>query len=410
MMEVQEHRIQKDIEMINSFNTTPGRGVTRFTFSKPYMAARSYVVEELRKIGATVFDGPAGNVRGRLEGSDKGKPAVMAGSHIDTVFQGGRFDGVVGVVSALEAARVIVENGVAHRHPIDVVIFAEEEGSRFQSILMGSRAWTGKINLNDLGRFKDKEGVSYLDAMKQMGVLLDENSILKPDEIKAMLEVHIEQSLVLEKKGVSVGVVEAIAGIKQFLVTIEGVSNHAGGTPMELRFDALQGAARIISAVEEIASHEVSPNTVATVGFLKCEPGQVNVIPGRVQFTLDIRDTDSSLVKRASEKVMAVIAKTCQDRRLTYDVAPRSDTPPVRLSKNMVRLIEDVAKRKQVQVIRIMSGALHDSSVMAEITEVGMIFVPSRGGRSHCPEEFTELEDIKLGADILLETMIDLAS
>ncbi|MFB3883954.1 MAG: Zn-dependent hydrolase [Thermodesulfobacteriota bacterium] len=409
-MEVQALRIQKDIEVINSFNTTSERGITRLTFSKPYMAARSYVIEELRKIGAEIFDGAAGNVRGRLEGSDKGRPAVMMGSHIDTVFQGGRFDGVVGVVSALEAARVIVENGIAHRHPIDVVVFAEEEGARFQSILLGSRAWTGEVNLNDLVRFKDKEGVSYTDAMEQLGVPMAENSILCPDQIQAMLEVHIEQSVVLEKKGISVGVVEAIAGIKQFTVTLEGVANHAGGTPMNLRFDAMQGAARIISAVEEIASHEVSPNTVATVGVLECEPGQVNVIPGRVRFTIDVRDTDPGLIDKASKKVMAAITGTCQDRRLTCDITPRSDTPPVRLSKRIVRLIEGAAERKEVEVTRITSGALHDSSVMAEITEVGMIFVPSKGGRSHCPEEWTELKDIKLGADILLETVTDLAS
>jgi allantoate deiminase len=410
MMEVQSNRIRKDIEVINSFNATPERGVTRFTFSEPYMAARSYVVEELRRIGAKVSTTLAGNVRGRLEGGDKGRPAVMAGSHIDTVFQGGWFDGVAGVVSALEAARVIVENGIAHRHPIDVVIFAEEEGSRFQSVLMGSRAWAGKINLNDLAKFKDKDGVSYLDAMKRMKVIPDEESILKPEEIKAMLELHIEQSVVLESMGLQIGVVETIAGIKQFLVMINGVSNHAGGTPMGLRFDALQGVARIISAVEGIATHQVSKNTVATVGFLKCEPGQANVIPGRVQFTLDIRDTDSSFINRAVEKIMAVIAKTCEDRGLTYDITPRSDTPPVCLPKNIIQSIENVAKRKHVRTLRMMSGALHDSSIIAEITAAGMIFVPSRKGRSHCPEEFTDMKDIRLGTDILLETVIDLAS
>lgn len=161
-MEVQIERIQKDIEAINAFNATPEKGITRLTFSKEYEGARCYVIEELKNIGAHVAIAIAGNVRGRLEGTEKGRQAVMVGSHIDSVFQGGRFDGVVGVVSALEIVRVIVENNITHRHPIDVVIFAEEEGSRFGSVLTGSRAWTGKLSLDDLSQLKDKDGLSYL--------------------------------------------------------------------------------------------------------------------------------------------------------------------------------------------------------------------------------------------------------
>lgn len=409
-MEVQIERMQTDIEAINTFNETPEKGITRLTFSKEYEGARSYLVEELKKIGAHVSVQIAGNVRARLQGTEKGRPAVMVGSHIDSVFQGGRFDGVVGVISALEAARVIVEKNIAHRHPIDVIIFAEEEGSRFGSVLAGSRAWAGKLSLDDLRQLKDKDGLSYLAAMEHIGIVPDDNSILKPEGIKAMLELHIEQSLVLETMGLQIGVVETIAGIKQFLVTIYGVSNHAGATPMGIRFDALQGAVRIITAVEEIAAQGMGKHTVATVGSIICEPGQANVIPGRVRFTLDIRDTDSSLLDAMVEKITVVIAKTCQDRGLTYTIELRSDTAPIALSKDMVDLIEKVALKKKVESFRMISGALHDSSILAELTNVGMIFVPSKNGRSHCPEEFTELTDIGLGADILLEAVIELSS
>lgn len=409
-MEVQIGRVKKDIDAINEFNATPGKGITRLTFSQEYEKARSYIVEELRKIGAKVSITVAGNVRGRLEGSDKGKPAVMLGSHIDSVYQGGRFDGVVGVISALEAARVIVEKNIAHRYPIDVVVFAEEEGSRFGSILMGSRSWAGKLRLDERSQLKDRQGISYLKAMRQMNITPEDENILSPEQIKAMLELHIEQSVVLESKGLKIGVVEAIAGIRQFLVTINGVSNHAGATPMNLRFDALQGAAEIISAVEDIAIHQAGKNTVATVGFLKCEPGQANVIPGRVQFTLDIRDTDSSSLDATAGKIMTLIANTCQDRGLTCNLELRSNTPPVVLSKKMVHLIERVARKRKIQTLRMISGALHDSSVLAELTDVGMIFIPSKDGRSHCPEEFSDIEDINLGANVLLETAIELAT
>ena len=408
-MEVQIKRIEKDIETINSFNATPERGITRLTFSKEYGEARSYIVDELKKIGAEVSTTSGGNLRGRLGGSEKGMPSVMMGSHIDSVVHGGRFDGVSGVVCALEAARVIKEKNIPHRHPIDVVVFAEEEGSRFGSVMIGSRAWVGKLSLEDLGRTKDKDGISYLEAMEQCGIVCEDLSALKAEQVKAMLELHIEQSVVLEKRGLQIGLVEGIAGIKQFNVTIHGVPNHAGGTPMSLRNDALQGAVRIIGATEDIA-REMGEPTVATVGLISCEPGQVNVIPGRVQFTLDIRDTGSKRLEEAVKKIMAVIERACQERGLTNEIKQRSDTPPVALSKKVVQLIENVARERKIEPLKMMSGALHDSSILAEITDVGMIFVPSKDGRSHSPEEFTDLKDIKVGADILLDAVVNLAS
>jgi len=276
-------------------------------------------------------------------------------------------------------------------------------------VMIGSRAWIGKLSLKDLGQTKDKDGIRYLQAMDQCGIVCEDFSTLKAEQVKAMVELHIEQSVVLEKRGLQIGLVEGIAGIKQFIVTIHGIPNHAGGTPMGLRYDALQGAIRIIGAAEEIA-REMREPTVATTGFISCEPGQVNVIPERVQFTLDIRDTDSKRLEEAVKTIMAVTEKTCQERGLTNDIKPRSDTPPVALSKKVVQLIENVARERKIEPLRMMSGALHDSSILAEITDVGMIFVPSKEGKSHSPDEFTDLKDIEVGADILLHTVVKLAS
>ena len=407
-MEVRVDRIEKDLEAINSFTATPGKGITRFTFSQEYMRARDYVIAELKKIGAQVSTTVGGNLRGCLEGREKGRPSVMVGSHIDSVFQGGRFDGVAGVVCALEAARVIAENNVLHRYPLDVVVFAEEEGSRFGSIMIGSRAWVGKLRSDDLLRLKDRDGISYREAMESSGLIVDDSHVLAANDVMAMIELHIEQSLVLESKGIRIGSVEGINGIKQFLVTLHGVANHAGATPMGLRKDALQGAARIISEVERIATHEMRGSIVATVGFVNCEPGQTNVIPGKVQFTVDIRDLDPKRLEEAVNRVVAQIEQTCADRALTFEIAPRSDTPPVRLSEKIIRLIEEAARDINVQSLRMPSGALHDSSILPEITEVGMIFVPSKEGRSHCPEEFTELNDLAAGAQILLGATLKL--
>jgi len=408
-MGIQIDRIAKDIENINAFNSTPGRGITRFTFSDEYMKAREYVVDALHRMGATVSTGPGGNLRGRLQGEDAHSPSVMTGSHIDSVFQGGRFDGVAGVVCALEVGRVICEERLAHRHPIDLVVFAEEEGSRFGSIMIGSRAWIGKLDEEDLGRMKDRDGISYAQAMERAGVKIDDPDVLKPGAVKAMIELHIEQSVVLEAGGFQIGVVEGINGIKQFLVSLRGVANHAGATPMGLRHDALQGAARIIASVEEIAARELGGNTVATVGFVHCEPGQANVIPGKTEFTVDIRDLYPERIEKAAKRIGQEIEKTCKDRGLTFEITPRSDTPPVVLSENIVALIEETAAARKTKYLRMPSGALHDSSILPEITEVGMIFVPSREGRSHCPEEFTEITDLAAGAEILLESVTKLA-
>jgi len=409
-MRVQIERISRDIDIINSFNATPGKGITRFTFSEPYMQARAYVSDELRKAGARVSTTLGGNLSGRLKGSARGLPAVMTGSHLDSVLHGGRFDGVAGVVTALEAARVMAEQGVPHRHPIDVVVFAEEEGSRFGSVMIGSRAWIGKLGPDELHRLKDKDGTSFAAAMANAGLVPEDTTLLKPGMAKAMVELHIEQSLVLESKGIPIGVVEGINGIKQFVVTVSGAANHAGATPMGLRQDALQGAARAIAAVEDIAVGEMGGNTVATVGMLTCEPGQANVIPGRVQFTLDIRDLDAARIDQAAQRILTAIRATCEARGLAFDIQPRSDTAPVRLSNHVIQLIEAAAREKGIKTLRMPSGALHDSSIFPEVTEVGMIFVPSKGGRSHCPEEETRLTDLQTGAELLLAAVAKLAN
>jgi allantoate deiminase len=409
-MGTQIERIARDIEIINAFTSTPGRGITRFTFSEPYMQARAYVTEELQKIGARVATTLGGNLCGRVAGSAPGLPSVMTGSHLDSVLHGGRFDGVAGVVVALEVARVMAEQKIPHRHPLDVVVFAEEEGSRFGSVMIGSRSWVGKLAREDLHRLRDKDGASYAEAMANAGLTPEDTTLLKPGMAKAMIELHIEQSLMLESKDISIGVVEGINGIKQFVVTLTGISNHAGATPMGLRKDALQGAVRAIAAVEEVAVGEMGGNIVATVGMLVCEPGQANVIPGRVQFTIDIRDLDSERIDQAAERILSVVRTTCQARGLAFDIQSRSDTPPVRLSREVVRLIEATAHAQHIKTLRMASGALHDSSILPEVTEVGMIFVPSKGGRSHCPEEETDIKDIGTGAELLLSAVAKLAA
>ncbi|KYC52935.1 MAG: allantoate amidohydrolase [Candidatus Methanofastidiosum methylothiophilum] len=406
-MKADAKRIERDIEEINKFNLTPGSGITRLTFTKEYMGALNYILGELEKIGAEVQIMRGGNIRARFQGLEKNAPSVMIGSHIDSVFQGGMYDGIVGTVTSLEVVRLIYENKIPHKNPIDFVIFVEEDGSRFSTVLLGSRIWAGKVSNEDLSKILDKEGTSYLDAMKKSGLIPKDEGLLEGNKIKAMIEPHIEQSLVLESKGLSIGIVEVIAGIKQLELTIEGVSNHAGATPMNLRNDALCGAAEIILNVERIGSKKGT--SVATVGFVEVIPGKTNIIPGKVKMTLDIRDKDDAVLNEIADSIMESIESTCKNRQLKFNIKQVSYTKPVLLSKKIAKTIEDTAKKQGIKTLRMVSGAVHDSSIIAEFTDVGMIFVPSKNGRSHCPEEYTDIKDIEIAANILLDSVIDLS-
>lgn len=408
-MPVREKRIQKDIDAISGFNATPADGFTRLTLTPEYQGAVDYVANELKLIGADISIGPAGNLRGRLGGTGDGGPAVMMGSHLDTVAHGGQFDGVVGVVAALEAARAIAEDGVNHRLPVDVVVFAEEEGSRFSRGLLGSSVWTGQLDADQLATIKDELGISYLDAMARAGVRVDDQRTLKPADIRAMLEVHIEQGAVLEKRGCRIGLVEAIAGIRQLDITIKGQADHAGTTPMGERSDALQAAVRIIMTIDEIAENS-GPHSVATVGRITCSPAQVNVIPGQAGFSVDVRNPDRVLLESAVEKITRAVSDICLERELGYDIDRLAAAEPVLLSSNIIDLMEKKVRKKNIPSFRMISGAGHDTALVAGIAEAGMIFVPSRDGRSHCPQEFTRMADIVLGCEILLDTVIELAA
>jgi allantoate deiminase len=407
-MTIQVERIQSDIEKINSFTSTPGNGISRQTFSPEYQGATAYFVEELKKIGAEISICLAGNIRGRISGSDKDGPAIMMGSHLDSVAHGGQFDGVVGVVTALEAARIIVEEKISHRLPIDVVIFAEEEGSRFGRGLIGSSVWTGQLDSSQLGSIKDNSGISYLEAMAQAGLIVDDSSRLMSRDIRAMLEIHIEQGAVLENRGHRIGLVEAIAGIRQLNITIKGTADHAGTTPMKDRSDPLQAAARIIIAVDEIA-RKYGPDTVATVGRIACEPAQVNVIPGLVRFSIDVRDSNRTILDSAVTAINQTVKEICGERGLVFEISQLSEAEPVALSKNIIDLLEEKAHEIDLKPYRMISGAGHDTALVAELAEAGMIFVPSRDGLSHCPQEYSRLEDIALGCEILLATVVQLA-
>jgi allantoate deiminase len=404
-------RIKRDIEAIAMFNATPGNGVTRFSYSQQDKQARDYLMSEIKKLGLKTEIDAVGNIRARLEGSNVDGRAVMIGSHIDSVRNGGKFDGIVGVIGALEVIRVIKEQGIKTKSPIELVIFAEEEGSNFGSTLVGSKFMVGRYTVDDLKRLKSSDGKTAYQVIKEFGLDIDDYSGagFKPGEIKCMIELHIEQSVVLDNANLSIGIVEAIAGMKTLRIVFRGVANHAGATPMGLRQDPMAAAGEAIVLIEKLAKEKAYPSTVATVGRISCLPNVPNVIPGAVAFSVDVRDVKPEgidIVVSELEKEIKLIAKT---RGLDYEFEMIGQSEPVILSADVVQAIEDSVKEKGYSYMRMNSGAVHDACMLADIVPVGMIFVPSINGRSHVPEEYTRYEDIEKGCDVLLGTVIKMA-
>lgn len=402
-MRIDVNRIQRDIEAIATFTATPGAGATRLSFSEEYGKACDYVADAARGLGMTARYDAVGNLRMRLPGRSPDKPAVLIASHLDSVRNGGNFDGVLGIVCGLEAVRAIVESGERLDRDIEILSFVEEEGTSFRCPLAGSKAVTGLLDLKDLEAVRNDKGESFLSAARDFGLephRLPED-ILLPERVHVAFELHIEQGQILESERLAIGIVDCIAGSDNLRVRLTGLANHAGATPMRLRQDALAGAAEVVIAVERIATSPRRPNAVATVGRIVCEPNSANVIPGAVEFSIDIRDTDAAAISNASAAIGEAVSAISEARRLGSDIALTGRSSPVRLSAGTASRLEAIALRGGQAFRRMQSGALHDAAMMGRVADVGLIFVPSRNGRSHCPEEFTACSDIEPGAELL---------
>lgn len=407
-METSLERIKNDIENLSKFNSTPEKGCTRFSYTREDQEAKEYLIQMMKKLGLKIIVDGIGNVSGRLEGKDSNLPAIMIGSHLDTVLHGGKYDGVVGIVAGLEIIRVIIENNVALNHPVQLMVFAEEEGSNFGVPTAGSKVLTGQLKLEEIKRLKNDRGESYYDVLKSNGLDTDSipKGIINPKSIKAMLELHIEQSVLLERSQLSIGIVKGVAGIRAYSIELVGLSNHAGATPMNLRTDPMVAAGQIISAIPAIVKENGLSSSVATVGRIECVPNIFNVIPHSVKFTVDIRDVDNRAMDNISEAVKAYVNKVSANNNLTFKIEKIAVSSGVLLSDKITDLIEEVVKEKNIPYCRMNSGAVHDAAIIASITDVGMIFIPSKDGRSHVPEEYTPYENIKEGCDVLLEAAL----
>jgi N-carbamoyl-L-amino-acid hydrolase len=395
---INRKRLEESMEALGRIGATAKGGLNRVALTDDDRRGRDLLVRWMREAGLTVTVDQMGNIFGQRAGGD-GRPPVLMGSHADSVPTGGKYDGQLGVLCALETIRTLNDRKIETRHPVAMAIFTNEEGARFQPAMIGSGVMAGKIPLEDAYNARDRDGLRLGDELERIGYLGPEPCIPRP--LRAYLELHIEQGPILEEERLPVGVVEGIVAIAWSRVTLTGVQDHAGPTPMRIRHDALVAAADIIRGVREIP-RKIGGDMVSTVGRLDVTPNIPNAIPGRVSMSIDLRAPDEHHITRGLGLVDRIVKEAAKAEGVSYQLEHYWRVPRTRFALEVVDAIEAAVRSLGCGHRRILSGAGHDAQYMAAICPTGMIFVPSRDGRSHCEEEFTPMDDIEHGANTLL--------
>ena len=397
-------RLNSTLQSLAFFGSQPEKGTSRIAYSEADKNARDWVISEMKNSDLNPYVDSAGNIIGTFPGTDKTLKPIAIGSHIDTVPEGGNFDGTVGALSAIEVARSLKEAHLALKHPYKVIIFSNEEGGH-----AGSRAITSGLSQDDLN-FKSLSGKIVADGIRFIGGnpdKLDEAKIT-PGSLEAFLELHIEQGNILsEENKKDIGIVEGIVGIKRWMLTFEGVQNHAGTTPMYYRKDALLGASEFVVRSQDMVLN-LNTRQVATSGKMDVVPNAPNVIPGKVVVSFETRDLEAKNISNVGEQVIRLAESIAKKRGLTVRVDVVYDTSPVLTDKKLESVFESQAKKMGLSIFSLPSGAGHDAQEMARVAPTGMIFVPSQNGISHHKDEFTSPDQVAKGAELLLQTLVKL--
>ena len=397
-MRINRARLAETMEALGRIGETPRGGLHRVALTDDDRRGRDLLVGWMKRAGLAVSVDQMGNIFGIRAGAES-LPPVFMGSHADSVPSGGKYDGQLGVLCALETIRTLIDARAHTRHPVGMIVFTNEEGARFQPAMIASGVMAGKIPLEDAYNARDRDGVRLVDELERIGYLGSEPCVPRP--MRAYLELHIEQGPMLEEEQIPLGIVEGIVAISWSRITLHGVQDHAGPTPMRVRHDALVAAAEVVSGVRGIA-RKIGGNLVATVGRLDVTPNIPNAIPGRVGLSVDFRDPGESTLDRALSMLDRVVRDAARREGVRAEVEHYWRVPRTYFDREVVDAIEAAAASLGCGHRRILSGAGHDAQYMAAIAPTGMIFVPSRAGRSHCEEEFTALDDIEHGANALL--------
>jgi len=400
--------IQENIDLLSGIGSDPTGGMTRLLYSDSWLEAQNAVKNKLEEIGmATHFD-EIGNLFGRMEGSEYPNETIMSGSHIDTVINGGNLDGQFGVIAAYVAMAYLKETYGQPLRSLEVISMAEEEGSRFPTVFWGSKNFVNEAKIEDVETIADFEGIKFVDAMHQAGFDFKQGEQKRRDDIKAFVELHIEQGNVLENEGLQIGVVNSIAGQRRYTVVLKGQANHAGTTPMGYRRDAVYAFSRICTEAIEKAKSVGDP-LVLTFGKVEPKPNTVNVVPGEVLFTIDCRHTDGNVLIDFTQKLEQRINEIATEMDIEATIDLWMDEAPVPMDADIVSILEEAAKKAGMKYRVMHSGAGHDAQIIAPHYPTAMIFVPSIDGISHNPAEATKLEDLVEGVKMMASALYELA-
>lgn len=406
---IDSKRIEHRIAEFNKIGRASGKGVTRPGLSEEEVKAKKKAITIMESLGLRVKIDPFGNVIARREGKDPNAFPIMTGSHLDTVQNGGGFDGTVGVIGALEVIHALNELNISTNHPIELIVFTAEEPNRFGFSAFGSKGLSLKWNFNELSQLTDQKGVPLPVALQSVGIDWEEvKRYNSPPKLHAFIEMHVEQGRRLYQKGIPIGVVLGITGIYRQQVIVQGEANHSGTTPMPLRKDALLAASEIILVSEEVVKNQSDEEATATVGHIQVFPNQLNIIPGEVILVVEFRSTSSEVIEELKGQFNQALLGIEQKRKtkiLTHDVLIQ---PPMRFSEQVIQSLQKSSKDLGLPYLELFSMAGHDASHMASITRAGMVFIPSKDGYSHCPEEWTDPKDIVKGCMVLLGAILNM--
>lgn len=401
MNECSIERLEDKIVTFSKFGDTGKGGITRFSLSPAALEAREEFCKRCKALGMTIKTDDMANIYATLPG-EEGLPAIMSGSHMDSVRQGGNYDGILGVLTALEVVETIVANQIPHRHPITVVVWTNEEGARFEPAMMSSGVITGKFDKDKMLASKDKEGTTFKEALEASGYLGEESNRMKPEENIALVELHIEQGPVLETEEKDIGIVEGVCGMINYEFTFIGQADHAGTTPMKYRKDALYAATKTIQYLHDTLD-KLNSKLVYTIGKISAHPNIHTIIPDEVKFTLDARHQDPEVIKQVVAIIKGIpeIVEKCE---VSYEEAWSRKT--VAYYPEYIDFVEKSAREYGYSAMRMYSGPGHDAQFLADVIPTTMIFVPSVKGHSHCEKEYTPVEGCLKGANVLLQTIL----
>ena len=407
-MSINTNEINDIMNWLSSYGLLESGGITRLLYSKEWLDAQNSLKEKFESIGMKAEFDDVGNLFGRVEGTDNTEETIATGSHVDTVVNGGKLDGQLGIFGGFLAVKYLLETYGNPKKNIEVISMAEEEGSRFPYVFWGSKNLLGLASKDNVIDIVDENDTKFVDAMHECGFdfKLDNKSSLS--HVKNFVELHIEQGNSLEMEKKSVGIITDIVGQRRYNITLKGEANHAGTTLMEYRKDVIQVFSQIVTESIKKAKEAGNP-LVLTFGKINVKPNTVNVVPGYAEFTMDCRHTDSQFLKDFTAIIEEDMKRIAKESYVDIEIDRWMDEEPVPMNQEVISVIEEACKSKDLNYKLMHSGAGHDSQIIAPRISTGMIFVPSVKGISHNPKEFTELEDLKQGIEALAETIYRLA-